>query len=86
MIVAARLSICGDCLQIVANGSAGLDLEPERIAEIEAAIAKQGGDVVPAGEEGEEGAFSWSPCELCESPLGGDRYAAALLVAEGVSP
>lgn len=28
-----------------------------------------------------EGYFSWSPCDGCHSPLGGDRYAATEWVA-----
>jgi hypothetical protein len=82
MRVEVELSICVDCLQYLANG--GEELEPARAEEIAAAIAKQGGDVVPACGEDCEGGFSWSPCELCGSALGGERHAAAVLVAEGV--
>jgi len=30
-------------------------------------------------EVGDEGEFSWQPCELCHSTLGGQRYAAHAL-------
>lgn len=79
MIVAATLSVCADCLEYLANGEG--ELEPERLADIRAGIERERGDVVLSGED--EG-FSWSPCQLCESPLGGDRFGAAVLVAEGV--
>lgn len=31
----------------------------------------------------EDGGFSWTPCEICDRSLGGDRYAAHYIDAEG---
>ncbi len=36
-----------------------------------------------AGEIEEEGSFSWSACECCGSPLGGDRHVAHGVDADG---
>ena len=85
MRIESELRVCGDCLQYLANGPA--ELEAEAVARIEAGTAKQGGDIVLGGLESEADAdgglgFSWHACELCESQLGGDRYAAAVLVPE----
>lgn len=33
-----------------------------------------------AGEIEEEGSFSWTPCDLCGSHLGGDRHAAHFFI------
>lgn len=82
MRVAAELSVCGDCLQYLANGPD--ELSPEAAAATAAGIEREGGHIVPACEPDCEGGFSWSGCELCLSPLGGDRHRAAVLVPEGV--
>lgn len=71
------LSVCVDCIAYLANG--GDELEPSRAAEIAAAIERQGGHVVAACGADCEGGFSWAPCELCGSTLGGERHAAAVL-------
>ncbi len=31
----------------------------------------------------DDGGFSWSPCEVCLSTLGGDRYAVTMLLTYG---
>lgn len=80
MRVAATLSVCADCIAYLANGPD--DIEAERLPDILAGIAKQGGDCAPGSDDN---GFSWSPCDLCESPLGGDRYGAAVLVPESVA-
>lgn len=38
-------------------------------------------DVIVNGDDGEDGegyGFSWTPCEMCGSHLGGDRYQAVV--------
>jgi hypothetical protein len=46
------------------------------------------GNCADAGcDEGcdDEGHFSWSSCDICGSPLGGDRYAAHGIIAESMA-
>ena len=74
------ISVCGDCLQYLANGPDSL--EPHRVAEIEVAIQREGSAVVPNCDEDCEGDFSWSPCELCRYTLGGDRHKAAVWIED----
>lgn len=72
----ATLSVCSDCLQFLANGPD--DIDSDALEAIEAGLAKQGGHCVPACGD-DCGGFSWTPCDLCERPLGGERHAAAVL-------
>lgn len=62
--------VCVDCYYYAANGHAD-DTTQERRAEIEKAFASYGPNLV-AGDDLAE--FSWRPCQLCESPLGGSRH------------
>lgn len=77
-----RLSICADCLEAVANGLDSCDsLDPEGRAAVAAGIAREtsdGSTLAPDCEEDCEGAFSWSPCELCQRPEGGARHRLAV--------
>lgn len=75
MLKSAELRICVDCLLYLESEP---ELEPERVAEICAGLERCGGSVVTGEPEG----FSWSPCGLCGSTLGGERYSAAVLVPE----
>lgn len=78
MRVAAELSICVDCLQFIANGPD--ELSPDVAAACAAGVEREGGHVVPNCPENCEGWFSWSPCDLCNRPEGGERHPAAVLV------
>lgn len=67
--------VCVDCLMVLAGYSPdelGVDVSAS-IAAIERESAA-GVTVDIACEEDCEGSFSWSPCQLCESDLGGDRH------------
>lgn len=78
--VITDLSACVDCLMVIANGEYPEDEERR--------------DAIVAGEKREyeagwiwaydcpedcEGWFSMSPCDICRSPLGGDRHPVALI-------
>lgn len=65
------LSVCTDCLIVIANGDySGMDDKREQ--EVKAGIARC--DALSAGTD--EYGFSWRPCEVCHSQLGGDRHQA----------
>jgi hypothetical protein len=63
-------SACVGCYYYAANGHAD-DTTSERVAEIEQAFSENGPNLC-AGDDLTE--FSWSPCELCGSTLGGSRH------------
>lgn len=67
------ISICNDCVLIIANGVDSPEQE-----EIAIAMDKLWGDtqITLNNSEEDEGNFSWESCEGCGSPLGGDRYPA----------
>lgn len=70
-----RLSVCSDCLELVANGEG--ELEPEALAACSAGLKReqeQGAQLVADCSADCEGPFSWSPCELCRRPEGGARH------------
>ena len=67
--------VCVDCLMVLAgypHDELGYDVSAS-IAAIERK-ASSGVYVDIACEEDCEGGFSWFPCSLCKSPLGGDRH------------
>ncbi len=74
------LDICGDCLQISANGKR--DIDPDTLARYEQAESVEGGQVEAElyDEEGEftYTEFSKNPCGFCRSTLAGSRYPARL--------
>ena len=82
------LSVCADCLMFIANGDLPTDDDPERDAEIIAGVEREqaSGSHLCAGgidddpDAPDEGGFSWSSCDCCNSSLGGDRFKATLLV------
>lgn len=69
MQVVADAMCCVDCLMLAVNGE-------EANAEHTEAYRKgtQGlGDPCMKDDE-DEGSFSWSPCQICGSHLGGQRF------------
>jgi cytidine deaminase len=81
MRVVDELMICADCLAVLAYDESDIaeHVTTERRAVIDSAISEQAGDIVLGDSED---SFSWTPCGLCRSTLGGARYGAAVLVAE----
>lgn len=69
---------CVDCLTMIANGDDS-GMTPERSAEVQKAIGECGGYPVASCGDDCEGGFSWSPCDLCGSRLGGERHPFAVL-------
>lgn len=67
------LSICMDCLYAAMSDEWP---EDERVAQTVrdgfTELATDGYDLPVMTAE--EGYFSWSPCDCCKSPLGGDRW------------
>jgi hypothetical protein len=66
------LAVCVDCYCATANGVESVESAPEGwSADYLDAVARLGRfDVLDA----ESGSFSWNPCELCGSTLGGYRF------------
>ena len=80
------LSVCVDCLAIMANGTLGAEDAAEDAAHA-ARMAEQwpGFHLVPACPEDCEGHFSWARCEGCGSSLGGDRHPATAFARKAQS-
>lgn len=86
-----ELAVCTDCLFYGEYGPDGLDElceDPAAVAEGFALNEADGwryASGCPAehghedGEDHCEPWFSWTPCDLCRSPLGGDRHPAMLV-------
>lgn len=74
------LAVCTVCLCLIANGEYEADASEAEAAW--AGMARTWGDnarhLVAVGDS--ESWFSWTSCDACESPLGGDRHAAAVLI------
>lgn len=73
--------VCSDCIQVAASGpptyTGYLDSgHSERYAR---GVNEWGGE--PFTDETEP-YFSWSPCNFCGDPLGGDRYDSTVLILE----
>lgn len=76
-----EFAICTDCF-MWCHGYSPEENTAERVAEIERGFRlNQVVSTDPYSENGEPH-FSWSPCEVCESHLGGDRYDVALFIHE----
>ncbi len=77
-ILADDCSVCVDCLMVIANDdSRGIE-DAAREKVVRAAVyGRKDGGYWTAGND--ELGFSWQPCDCCNSPLGGDRHAAAIL-------
>ena len=84
-LVVNDLAVCESCLLYIANGDAE-NAEDNAAAQkgIEALhkfylLPGERGSVVPAGDENEEGYFSWRQCDCCRRELGGMRYKAGII-------
>jgi len=72
-----EVDVCSDCLMFWANGDlSGIEDDDRIFIVMTAAGIDEGYDVVP-GES--EGYFSKSPCDACQSPLGGQRFTATMV-------
>jgi len=76
-----EVEACEDC--VLALSGVADDLTAERLAELDEGRAKlwpdaEGWHLVPDCPEDCEGGFSWSPCAVCGSPLGGHRHPVAV--------
>lgn len=73
---------CTDCILFLANGDI-----PEERPDLPDDIAAlwEGYHLAPAGGEDSEPYFSWSPCEVCGSRLGGNREPVAYWKCEPVA-
>ena len=81
-----ELEICTDCMFAVEYGCYSEHEQcfnreefDKRQAEIDKAIESVDGQIVNNTPEDFEAGFSWTPCELCGSTLGGDRYPYSIL-------
>lgn len=67
---------------LLANGETPPDMSEDATAAYVARVDWSAGDghtwVVDCLEDC-EGWFSWSPCDVCRCPLGGDRHPVALI-------
>ena len=68
-----ELRVCTDCILAI-GGEIPEDADLPAIAAGIERISKEGALLA-----GDEDGFSWSPCECCQSPLGGDRHIATIL-------
>lgn len=78
-------SVCEDCLQAIAYGESEHDIT----ADIERELNGRAGHFSTGVEQTEDDPdgtgdieFSWRPCELCLSPLGGSRHGVTLLITD----
>jgi hypothetical protein len=63
------LSVCSDCLALIANG----ELPPDSDETTDALLIKATAGFM---YDGESLGFSYQPCQCCRRPLGGDRFKA----------
>lgn len=89
-----ELSICVDCLMILANGECNYESEADRVKHEAGMVKHLADDEVTLGRltpndicQGsdhdndctcDQFGFRWGQCDGCGSVLGGDRYAATL--------
>lgn len=79
-----QAQICVDCTMILANGDPGDVSESEKSrldtawAEFEASGCTMTGPDCAGGDESECTEFSKRPCDLCRSPLAGQRHRATI--------
>jgi hypothetical protein len=82
-LIVDDLAVCESCLCFIANGDAGTEEDNaaaiKGIEELHQYYEVPTGMVVPAGNENEEGYFSWRACDCCHRELGGMRYKAAII-------
>lgn len=75
-IIADNLSVCSDCVHIIANGEITDGREDEGQSVAEAQVSLWGDDAIGLALTGEDAGFSWSACDGCGSTLAGDRHEA----------
>lgn len=78
-----EIAVCFDCLYELANGETPDGADPTRTTRpgLEDCEVTQGGshaDDCPNHPDCENLGFTGSPCQLCTSNLGGDKYLATL--------
>lgn len=76
-----ELSVCPDCLEVVAYGDSAENMDADRMGEILAAVTERtrtGAQLIP-GEELQE--HSRAACHLCGSKIHGARHAVTLFKA-----
>ena len=66
------VSMCSDCYCSIANGLDSIDVSDERRDEIAAGLVLAGPQAIIDTED--EGGFSWWPCDVCGTRLGGNRF------------
>ena len=66
------LAACIDCIMATANGTDSLD-SPDAAITYGMAVGRWHRDGYRLVNGGDSEWFAWSPCEVCESPLGGTR-------------
>ena len=68
--------VCVDCVMLLANADTPEHMNEEETAEYLARVEQhgEGAEYILNCPEECEGGFSWSPCDLCDSTLGGDRH------------
>ena len=85
------LAVCYDCLHEIANDETPDGADPERkpragTEEWEVTLGGEHGEYCELETRGEcdceDLGFSWCPCDLCTSRLGGDRYAATAWIED----
>jgi hypothetical protein len=87
-----NMRVCIDCLLVEHSVPSELDnVPPMRIAQVTTARQKMNmlsmpfaGD--PESDDYAQGHFSMSPCELCNSKLGGDRFDVVAVCADHEVP
>ena len=82
---ADRLTACADCFQVIAGNLDVMDLDADREGEILTAInaIQNDGRRLYCDDDGSGAGFSWTPCDVCKSKLGGDRYAVTFTLKGG---
>ena len=85
-----EIAVCLDCLQELANGETPPDAEPTRttrpgLEDCEITLGGKHADHCPnypnwQGADCDCGdiGFTWGPCQICTSDLGGDKYLATI--------
>ena len=66
---------CVDCLFFCANGDLppeNTEQEDQKLIDSFNKIHNEGFSVCVGSDD--EGSFSWTPCDICDTKLGGDRY------------
>lgn len=83
-LIADDIRVCSPCLAYIANGETGDESDDAKarkgVEDLLRVYEAEGGSVVTAGDENEEGFFSWSSCQCCDDSGGGMRYLAGIIL------